>query len=290
MMNFTNYQASRVLLFQVTLSLVFVFGCGDQEKPALTDAEKEAMTVEAATKLCMETVQGNVSRRMEAIDELIAVTDVYPNNAKAHYFLGMCSLAAFVEDGSLAGRGRVVPELERAVELDPTVSNAVGNLALARFNTSLFTKNQMLIDEATQGLIAVADADIFNTFVLSAGLLQLGRDTPYPQMAVERLEQYEAQCTMYDYCRNSEIVPNHDAGLLIHQGDAYVKVGNQAKAEEYYQKALSAGESSSWVFADDAKNWVVGAADRIALHADADPTNDPPYFLSGARTCRGCHQ
>lgn len=267
-------------------------GCGstDEPKPAPTAAEKEAAAIESAVTLCMDTLHGKVELRQDAIDELLTVTDTYPNNARGHYFLGMCSLASFVEDGSLAGRGRIEPALARAVELDPSITNAVGNLVLNRFNTALFLKNQADIDAATKELIAVADADIFNTFVLAFGLMQLGRDTPYPQMAADRLDTYNAQCSMYKYCRNSESVPHHDVGLFMHSGDAHVRVGNQAKADEYYQKALVADGADTWPFLQDAKDWAAGSAARIALHADADPTNDPPMFLSGTRACRACHQ
>ncbi len=267
-------------------------GCGSTEEPKPTPsaAEIEAAAVESAVSLCMDTLHGKVELRPEAIDELLAVTETYPNNARAHYFLGMCSLASFVEDGSLAGRGRVEPALARAVALDPTITNAVGNLALSRFNAALFLKNQANIDAATQELIAVADADIFNTFVLAFGLMQLGRDTPYPQMAADRLDAYDAECSMREYCRNSEIVPHHDAGLFMHSGDAHVRIGNQAKADDYYQKALRADGADTWLFLDEAKVWAAGTTERIALHADADPTNDPPMFLSGKRACQTCHQ
>ena len=273
-------------------SLVLALGCGDvgEDKPPLSEAQKEAMAVEAATKLCMATIQGDVARRPEAIEELLLVTELYPNNAQGHYFLGMCSLASFVEDGNLAGRGRVAPSLERAVQLDPTLKNAVGNLALQRFNEAFFSMNPMAIDEATKALIAVADTDLFYTFVLSFGLLQLSPDTPYPQMAVERFNQHEAQCSTLEYCRNSEAVRHHDCAVYMQQGDAYARVSNQVKADEYYQKALVAQGSDSWAFLDEAKQWAAGTADRIALHGDADPTNDPPFFLSGTRACRGCHQ
>ncbi len=266
-------------------------GCGStSEQPLPTAAEKEAADIAAAATLCMDTLHGKVELRAEAIDALLTVTDTYPNNAYGHYFLGMCSLAAFVEDGSIAGRGRVEPALSRTVELDPGIINAVGNLALQRFNTALFLKNPMDIDAATKELIAAADADVFNTFVLSFGLIQLERDTPYPQMAADRLDAYNAECSKHAYCRNSEDVPHHDAGLFMHSGDAHVRVGNQAKADEYYQKALAADGGDSWAFLADAQAWAAGTADRIALHADADPTNDPPLFLSGRRTCQGCHQ
>jgi hypothetical protein len=29
---------------------------------------------------------------------------------------------------------------------------------------------------------------------------------------------------------------------------------------------------------------------RVAAWTDADPENDPAFFISGVRTCRSCHE
>ena len=73
-------------------------------------------------------------------------------------------------------------------------------------------------------------------------------------------------------------------------GDVYARVGDKTSASSYYTAALSAPSSSNWLLRADAQAALDGLDARAAAWTDADPANDPAFFLSGKRTCTACHQ
>ena len=53
---------------------------------------------------------------------------------------------------------------------------------------------------------------------------------------------------------------------------------------------MAAESADTWPFADDAQGFIDDIDARVAAFTDADPGNDPAFFLSGARTCTACHE
>jgi tetratricopeptide (TPR) repeat protein len=262
---------------------------GSHEPPPPSAAEIEEAQVKEATDLCMKATQGDAALRAPAIEKLRDMTEAYPNNARAFFYLGMCSILDLTEGDNLGAIVDVDPALSRAHELAPDDHRIAGNMWLARFNIAFAFKDQERIDAAVQGLIAASDADIFASFVLGTALPRLEPSTGYPQLAVERLEALVEACSTLEYCRNSPIVLHHDPGLYMQLGDAYARVGDGAKAAGAYSKALTADGYATWAILDEAKAWADGIEERVMLHTDADPKNDPGQFLEGPRTCSGCH-
>jgi hypothetical protein len=264
-------------------------GCGDGPPPA---PPEEPAEITEAVELCMRTLHGEVGLRAEALGKLRTATVDYPAHPKPFLFLGMCSLAALVEDGDLGAGLRVDAALSRAIELDPANTRALGFLWLTRFQIARAIGNDAGTESAIQGLLDASAADDFNNFTLAIAFSQLEVSTGYPQKAVDALLERLDKCRGPEAdsaCVNSAVAPHRDPGFMMQLADAHVRVGARAEAEQAYAQALAFEDVATWPFARDAAAWAAGIDERVALHADGEPTNDPGFFLSGPKTCTGCH-
>lgn len=276
----------------VLLTSLLLSACGDEPAPpSPSAAEVEAQALKEAEDLCFATLHGDVELRSAALDKLTAVAEAYPGDARAHYMLGLCSLAASAEESNFLAFLSVEPALTTAMELDPENTRVAGFLSLTRFNRARQLHDQAGVDAAVQELTEASKIDNFNNFTLALAFSQLEPATGYPQIAVDKLLERQAWCTpAVSDCINNPVAPHRDPGFFMQLGDAYARVADKAKASEAYAAALAADGADTWPLAKDAQVWAAALDDRLALFADVDPKNDPPFFLSGARTCTGCHR
>lgn len=275
-------------------SLVAVAACGGSEDPPPTEAPapgEEPADVKAAIDLCFETLHGKVELRAEALDALRTATEAHPDNARAFYLLGLCSLAAAAEEGNISAFLGVEPAFEEAMKLDPKNTRIGGFLGLFRFIRARQFKNEAGAEAAIAELTAAAEADDFNNFTLALAFSQLDPSTGHPQTAVEKLLERRDKCTPdITDCVNNPVAPHRDQGFYMQLGDAHARVADKANAADAYATALAADGTDTWPFAAEAEAWSAALDERLSLFADGDPANDPPYFLSGARSCTGCHR
>lgn len=282
-------QKAYLLLFSALL--LPACGGGDPVTPPPSAEEMEAQALEEAEGLCFDTLHGNIELRAQALEKLTAVTDAYPENARAHFMLGLCSLAAAAEEGNFLALLAIEPALTKAMDLEPDNTRIAGFLSLTRFNRARQFNDQAALDTAIQELIEAADIDDFNNFTLALAFSQLEPATGYPQIAVDKLLERQAGCSPdISDCVNNPIAPHRDPGFFMQLGDAYARIADKANASGAYAAALTADGAATWPFANEAQEWADTLDARLSLLADADPKNDPPYFLSGPRTCTGCHR
>lgn len=254
-------------------------------------SEADPPEVAAAIAACYETLQGQVEGRSAALEALKAAVEQHPDSGRGHLFLGMCSLAALAEDGDIGALGDIEPSLTRAIELMPEDRRIPGWLATVRVQTALVLGDDEGLEAAIEEMIEAADLyPEFNNVSLAIAFAALPLDTPWPEMAVERLAAIE-DCGETDAkCRDNEAAPHNVPGSSMLFGDVYARVGRVDEARGYYQSALDADSAATWPLADEAQLLLDGVDDRADAFADADPDNDPDFFLSGTRTCRACHE
>jgi tetratricopeptide (TPR) repeat protein len=271
-------------------------GCGDADIPAPAPTQVEQpqpLIVQEGTDLCFRSLHGEVELRQAAIDKLEAATALHPENARAYFMLGMCSLAMVAEGGSVAFGIAANEHLSRAIELDPMMTRALGFRALVRARIALATSNEQGLEDAIQLLIEAAEIDQFNFFPMAIMFSRFDLDTGYPQQAMEAFERNQGFCASPaadSTCDNSDLVRHREAAYRMQLGDTYARVGEKTKAEQAYAAALADERAGTWRYAPEAQAWASALDERLALHADTDPSNDPEYFLSGSRTCVGCHE
>lgn len=247
--------------------------------------------VAEAIAACYETLHGDVSGRDAALAALQQATEQYPDNGRAHLFLGMCSLAALAEDGDLGALGSIEPALERAVELMPDDLRIPGWLATVRVQTARLLGTEAEVQAAVDEMIAAADLyPAFNNVSLAIAFAGFPLETGYPQMAVDRLVAIQDCGEVDEKCRDNEAAPHNVPGSAMLFGDVHARVGDAEQAAIYYGLALEADSAATWPFAADAQSMLDGLDARVAAWTDLDDTNDPEFFVSGLRTCTGCHQ
>ena len=289
---------ARALLAGLILSGACAGGCGDADIPAPApppemEQVQEPLAVQEGIDLCFRSLHDEVELCETAIDALRAATEEHPESARGFFILGMCALAAVAEGGNVSFAFLAEKSLAHAIELDPSNTRALGFLALVRLNIATALSNEEGRQQAIQDLITATETDSFNFFPLAIAFTKLDLDTGYPQMAVEEFEKNVALCSSPSAdsrCVDSDLVRHRTPAFHMQLGDTYARVGDKEKAEQAYAGALGAHNVGSWPYASEAAAWAGELDARLALFADTDPTNDPDYFLSAARTCVGCHE
>jgi hypothetical protein len=92
-------------------------------------------------------------------------------------------------------------------------------------------------------------------------------------------------------CNDEGIVPHVWEGFMLSYGDMLLKAGKSPDdARKVYESAKAASRFEHWPFAGALQDRIDHAADRAALYADSDASNDPKLWLDDGHICTGCHQ
>lgn len=269
-------------------------GIAEDTSPADTAAETDAPADPAAAliaegeALFFRALAGETALRAEAIDTLAAGLAVDPEHARGQLLYGMAQLSAVAEDGNLFAALQAQPALEKAMALAPEDLRIVGWLGTVKVGAARALG--IGLDEAIAFMIDAADAyPEFNNVSLAIAFGRFPLDTPYPQMAIDRLLAVADCGSDHDVCRNTARVPHNNEGALMLFGDVYARVGDRDKARYYYELALASPDAATWDYAGDAQAVLDDLDERIDLYLDADPLNDPLFFAEGRVACVACH-
>lgn len=269
-------------------------GSGADAAAAADAAPTDPPVVAAAIALCYEALQGDTSKRGDALDALKAATEAEPDSARAFLFLGMCSLSALAEDTNLLVANDVLPALERAYELDPTdlrIPGWIGSVKVRMATLPIIGSEEAEV-EAIAYMIAAADLypDFNNVSLAIAFSAGFGLDTPYPQMAIDRLEAITACVATDPACTNLPTARHNVQGSMMLFADVYARIGDAAQARQYYELALASEGADTWPYRADAETALAELDDRIERFTDGNSFNDPTFFALGQHSCRGCHE
>jgi hypothetical protein len=154
--------------------------------------------------------------------------------------------------------------------------------------------------ERAQGLAdlghAVAVNSFFDVFDYIPILQFLLPSDPVFQQAFNSFTTYltdpaTLQCvsTQPEICANAGFAPHNSQGSLTLFGDLYAKGGNLSQAQTWYAIANAFPGTPTWPFRPLIQDRVANAATRVALYADADPSNDPSVIGVGPQACAVCH-
>jgi tetratricopeptide (TPR) repeat protein len=262
---------------------------GLAQDAAGADADPAELLVELGIARCQATLAGDTGGRQEALDTLVEAAAAAPESARVRIYLGMCSLAAVVEDGNFAAVANVEPALTEAIALDPDDRRIPGWLGVYKVNLAAVLGDGL--PEAIAYMQAAADAyPEFNNVSLAIAFAPLPLESGYPAMAISALEAIEGCGATDPRCRNSDAVPHNVAGSLMLFGDVHARVGDAATAATYYQAALDDEAAATWPYRAEAQAALDDVVARAAAWSDADPANDPIFFAGGPHACRGCHE
>jgi hypothetical protein len=93
-----------------------------------------------------------------------------------------------------------------------------------------------------------------------------------------------------ELCAGAGFAPRNLQGSLTLFGDLYLKTGNAAQAQTWFNLVAALPDTASWSFKSALDERLAHLAERAALYTDADPSNDPPLIGAGAEACSSCHR
>jgi hypothetical protein len=182
-------------------------------------------------------------------------------------------------------------------------SRVPGFVAAAKFSLGIVRNDAALQAEGLADLeAAVAANAFFNVFDLIPVAQATAADDPRFAQVFGLMKSYlddpdtlSCVVTQPEICADSGLAPRNVAGALMLFGDLYAKAGGLdpaylTQAETWYGIAKAGALAlPGYRFLDAVEARVGHAAERAALHQDADPSNDPPLIGAGAEACAVCH-
>jgi hypothetical protein len=235
-----------------------------------------------------------------------------PGDGRSHFLLAMLHLYRFaqrverfdqVSAAALDELSAANAAFAHAVPLLWNDAARIGDSRVAGFAAAAkYTQGALQHDDALreQGLAdlehAVEVNSFFNVFDYIPVLQLLPPSDPFFQRAFADFTTYltdpaTLQCvgTQPEICSNAGMAPHNIQGSLTLFGDVYAKGGNLTQATFWYNLAGAVPDTQSWLFKPIIDDRRANAAARVALYADADPSNDPPVIGMGAEACVNCH-
>jgi hypothetical protein len=271
-------------------------------------------------RLFWQTLWGDADREQEARDTLADAIAQDPEDGRSLFLAGMIRLYRF---GRLTTDYRAPTDAARA-EVDAADgflqaalpylwndrrpagdSRVPGFVAANRYLRGVVHGIDAVEQEGLAQLdAAVAINPLFNAFDLIGVVPQVvsGTDPLYVEKILGVLdttlsgENIDCVATQPEICGNDGFAPSNIPGSLTLFGDLYAKGGRDGaggtpsdvdKAEMWYGVAAAFG--AQWRFGALLPARVGKAAERRALHRDADPANDPAIIGLGAEACVSCH-
>ncbi|MFO0744676.1 MAG: hypothetical protein U1F43_03245 [Myxococcota bacterium] len=240
--------------------------------------------------LLWRALGGEVAVRADALATLESGLALLPDDPRGNLMYGMGLLSAVAEDGDIAAALDAIPVLQHAIAVAPDDLRIPGWLGTVKVPIARFTGDAAALTAACDDMIAAADAyPEFNNVSLAIAFSKLPFDTPYPQMAVDRMDAIQSCADTVAVCQNTARAPHNDEGALMLYGDVHARVGDKAQATAYYQAALASPTAATWKYRAQAQAILDDLDGRIARYLDADPQNDPAFFAEGSTSCVGCH-
>lgn len=282
--------------------LVLSMGCEGQAVPAdagpidaasgPTDAgpppDPEAV-LEEGEALFFRALAGEKELRGEAIATLEYGLTLAPDHPRGSLMYAMALLSALAEDEDFRVVGDVEPALLHAIEVNPDDARIPGWLGTVRVAMARVLGDEARLEAAIAYMIEAADRwPDFNNFSLAIAFAPLPLETPYPAMALERLDAIADCGARTDVCTNDN-VPHNEEGSLMTFGDIHARLGNVEEARRYYTLAVEHPNAASWAYRPQAQTFLDEVDERVARFTNADPMDDPRFFSAGETSCVGCH-
>ncbi len=276
----------------LALALTLLTACGGPaaEQDAGADAGPAgAALIAEGEALFWRALSGEVELRRTAIATLAQGLALEPDHPRGTLIYAMAVLSAIAEDMDFRYAGDLEPAFVRAIEANPDDPRIPGWYGTVRVAMARALGDEAALAEAIDAMIEAADRwPDFNNFSLAIAFIGLPLDTPYPAMALERLEAIADCGERTDVCRNDN-VPHNVEGSLMTFGDVHARLGDVERARSYYTLALEQPTAASWAYREDAQAFLDAVDERAALWANDDPADDPRLFSAGRTSCVGCH-
>ena len=260
---------------------------------------------ETATFSCIEEVfwgalmhDVDLEGRELAYQRISAVIDANPSPTdpldlgRRHFQRGQLAMALAIENDAQSYIGTVIPDIDRAMELDPEnpiIPTWKDSMLIA--GAHLLGNDEALEEALEQAWINVELFPVGNILSISGTTIGLPLSTGAPQKTVELLDSWECPPDEgYAMCEgNTERAPWSEPGLAFHFGEAYARVGRLDTAQDYMDEAVATGEG--WPYLHEAE---AAAADIEGFAAKfealgQDGSGFDIVYANSDHGCQFCH-
>lgn len=220
---------------------------------------------EAALFTCAETEfwsafsDGRLSERKDAEHVLSNIIIINKNSSekamlgRVYALRGYLRLAMALENGAVQHLllGTMEGDFKKAKEWDPTnktYDTFLDTIVMAK--AAVFGNWDKAVSVALPAFEILGDHPV-NILALSGTTIGFPLTTGIPQKTIEILDQFTCPEDIAAFCyENTLHAPYARPGLSFHFAEAYARMGNREKAEEFFLKAKNAPGFEDWQYKD----------------------------------------
>lgn len=240
----------------------------------------------------------SLEQRELAWDHISGVIEAHPTPddplelGRRHFQRGQLAMALAIENDAQSYIGTVVPDIDRAMELDPD------NPVIPTWKDSMLIAGAHILgnDEALeaaleQAWINVERFPVGNVLSISGTTIGLPLSTGAPQKTIQLLDDWDCPTGQgIAMCEgNTDYAPWSEPGLAYHFGEAYARVGRLDEAQAYMDTSVATGEG--WPFrwmAEEAAGDIEGFAEAYAALGQ-DGSAFEMVYANSEIGCQFCH-
>jgi tetratricopeptide (TPR) repeat protein len=268
-----------------------------EEYPADCIGVPEPEVYRCAEQLFWDVLRTDLDRRRPAYERLtalaeeLAATEHRTGLSRLHFQRGQLAMALAIENEGQDLIFEVIPALDQAMALDPDngiIPTWKDSMEIAFAN--ILQDDVALQEAAARAWEHVELEPMGNILSISGTTIGTALDTGIPQHTIELLDGWV--CEGVVWCEdNTWQAPFARPGLGYHFAEAYARVGDVAKAQQYLDEALSAPGADAWPYrhvAEEAAADVEAFAARFAAYGESESPFDIMY-ANQSFGCQFCH-
>jgi hypothetical protein len=264
------------------------------DSPA-SHAVANAAETSDANRVLLDALQGKAGTREGAIERLTRAA-LAPDPSPRHVLhCGLAHLWAAVEgpvDARETHEHAIIAEhwLARAAALRPEDHRIGGWKASATTVIAVMERDRAKAEAARVELERLAVEDpCFHAITLAPASFDRPRTSPeFAKLRTAMDASFE--CGVQGGIGDGARWPHAVAGFLVAISDVRLKAGDIAGAESALVIAEARESTASWPHRRVLEERIATLRERAARFSNDDPTDDPPFILSGGGAgCRICH-
>lgn len=234
--------------------------------------------------------------RMQKVESTHAGAQDRKKLARMIFQRGQLGLAMALEDGASDVIFEVQPAFQKAVDLDAEEAfYATWRDSMDVGLAAVQNKREEVMQHLEVAWKNVERKPHTNIPSITGTTIGLPLDTGAPAKSVALLEAWEChpdRNSTNPWCtENSWKAPYLLPGFGLHLGEAYARVGNRARATEFFQRAVSAPGAATWKYRSMVEGYLSDMDGYMKTWSDLgqDRSGVSIAYANSVYACRICH-